>query len=128
MAIYLDSSAIVKLVVAEAESDALTRRLADETLASSAIALAEVPRALGRRGRSSADRGRQLLRSVNLVAVDEPLLEHAAILEPPIVRTLDAIHIASALALGEDLDALVTYDRRMVEVAEQHGLASESPA
>jgi predicted nucleic acid-binding protein len=59
--------------------------------------------------------------------LDDPLLEVAANLDPDILRTLDAIHLASALSLGDSLDEVVTYDKRMAEAAKYLGLAVASP-
>ena len=67
------------------------------------------------------------LRRIDLVAIDDRILDSAGILEPRVLRTLDAIHLATALALGDDLDAVVTYDERMAEAAKLVGLATAMP-
>ena len=118
--VYLDSSALVKLVVREPESPALLGLLREHReRVSSALALTEVPRALRRAGfgRLERRRAREVLAAVALVDADRRILSAAAALEPPMLRTLDAIHLATALALGEELAALVTYDRRLTEAA-----------
>lgn len=71
---------------------------------------------------------RSALRRVELVAITDGILDVAGILEPRVLRTLDAIHLATALALGDDLDVLVTYDTRMAEGARLLGLEAASPA
>jgi uncharacterized protein len=70
---------------------------------------------------------RQALRTIDLVAIDDRILEAAGVLEPQILRTLDAIHVATALAIGDDLAEIVTYDERMVEAARSLGLPTIAP-
>lgn len=118
--VYLDSSSLVKLVVHEDGTDALRALLETHPAAvSSALAVAEVRRAVARVSprRSLADRARLVLDGVALLAVDLVVLEVAARLGPPALRTLDAIHVASALSLGDDLLAFVTHDDRQAEAA-----------
>jgi uncharacterized protein len=129
--VYLDSSALMKLVVNEPESAALIEFLsARPHRVSSAVAFTEVPRALRHAGFGSAERRRagEILRRLALVDVDRPVLTVAAVLDPPALRTLDAIHLATALAVREDLDALVTYDRRLRVAAEGAHLEVLAPA
>lgn len=116
--VYLDSSALVKLVIAEAESSALRRYLADEPeRASCALARVEVLRAVRGHGSPALTRARRLLQRLNLVQIDEELLDAAATLDPRVLRSLDAIHLAAAQLLGGELTAVVTYDRRMATAA-----------
>ena len=129
--VYLDSSALVKLVVMEPESTALMELLrARPDRVSSAVALTEVPRALRRAGFGTRERrrARALLARVVLVDTDRRILAAAAALDPPTLRTLDAIHLATALAVREDLAALVTYDRRLRVAAERAHLDVLAPA
>ena len=97
---------------------------------SSAVALTEVPRALRRAGFGTRERrrARELLARVALVDTDRRILAAAASLDPPTLRTLDAIHLATALAVREDLAALVTYDRRLRAAAERAHLDVLAPA
>lgn len=128
--LYLDSSAIVKLVLTEAESDALQVRLAEHSEhVSSALAHVEVLRALRRANKHPLALGHaeRILSRMILIVIDEPLLAVAAALDPPGLRSLDAIHLATALSL-EGLDAVVTYDRRLADAAREAGLAVTSPA
>jgi predicted nucleic acid-binding protein len=126
--LYLDSSAIVKLVVTETESDALRSSLRFRTgRASSALAHVEVRRAVAARQPSLLDESDAILHGMTFVGIDDDLLRRAAGLPPRILRTLDAIHIASALLLGDELEALITYDRRMAEAAESMGITVVSP-
>lgn len=127
--IYLDSSAIIKLVVAEPESNALRAYLAEhEGHVSSGLARVEVSRALRRTNDTPAvlRYADQVLERIVLVAVDGPVIAGAASLDPPLLRSLDAIHLATALSL-EELDALVTYDRRLSAAAQEAGLVVTSP-
>jgi uncharacterized protein len=129
--VYLDSSALVKLVVAEPESTALMDRLREwPGRMSSALALAEVPRALHRAGFGAAvhRRAREVLGRIALVDVDRRVLAAAAALEPSPLRTLDAIHLATALTVREELAAVVTYDRRLQAAAERAHLEVVAPA
>jgi predicted nucleic acid-binding protein len=118
--LYLDSSALVKLVVLEPESAALRAFLPRYgARLSSALADVEVPRALRRAGYGSAEQRRasEVLARIALVDLDRPLLRAAAALTPSSLRSLDAIHLATALSLGHDLAGVVTYDRRLSEAA-----------
>jgi hypothetical protein len=125
---YLDSSAVVKLVVAEPESAALRRYLRRRRLlVSSALARAEVLRALLGLGEVALARGRRVLRSIELVRVNDRVFEAAGALLPAEIRSLDAIHLATAQQLGDDLGVVVTYDVRMADAAANLGLKIHSP-
>lgn len=127
--VYLDSSALVKLVVAEAESDALLAYLNDRpTRTSCALARVEVVRAVRDHGEVATRRARQLLERVSLLRLDDVLLQAAAELDGPTLRSLDAIHLAAAQALGDGLGDVVTYDHRMASAARGIGLAVSAPA
>ena len=129
---YLDSSAIVKLVQREPESDALRhflRQRRSDELATSALSRVEVVRAVLRGGPPAVGQARRQLRRLDMVAMTGDLLDRASLLSPAgPLRGLDAVHLASALELGADLRAIVTYDRRMAEAAFGIGLAVEAPA
>jgi len=126
--VYLDSSALVKLVIAEPESSALRRYLGEEPeRASCALARVEVLRAVREHGSRAVTRARRLLQRLNLVQIDEELLEVAAALDPRVLRSLDAIHLAAAQLFGGELTAIVTYDRRMAAAAALVDLAVTSP-
>lgn len=129
MAVYLDSSALVKLVIQEAESKALRRYLKErKARVSSALARVEVVRAVRSHSPAADQRARAVLARTRLLSLDDALLDEAAGLDPGILRSLDAIHIASACQLGDELESLVTYDRRMAEAAQLLGLRVEAPA
>lgn len=126
--VYLDSSALVKLVVAEPESSGVRAHLAERAVrVSRASARVEVPRAVRAHGREAEQRAGALLEDVELIQLDDPLLDAAASLGPEVIRSLDAPHLAAAQALGESLDTVVTYDTRMTEVAQGLGLPVAAP-
>jgi predicted nucleic acid-binding protein len=115
---YLDSSAIVKLAVREPESLALRGYLRRrEPFVSSALARTEVLRAAAGRRRDSGPGGRIVLRRLDLVRVNDRILNVAGALRFSELRSLDAIHLATANQLGEELLALLTFDNRMVTAA-----------
>ncbi|HZX07228.1 type II toxin-antitoxin system VapC family toxin [Kribbella sp.] len=131
--IFLDSAAIVKMIRREVESAALEAWLAqqaDKGLVASALVLTEVPRALRR-----SDPGRlaavpTVLARLDRVQVDETVLATAAAYADPMLRTLDAIHLATAQSLvleGIQLTALVTYDKRLLTAAADIGLPTAAP-
>ena len=127
--VYLDASALVRLVLAEHGWEALSAYLADHTeRAVSAIVVTEVRRAVLRSGGSAARarRADDVLARVDLVAVTPDVLRRAGDLMPTTLRTLDAIHIATALEIGP-IAALVTYDHRLAEAAGANGLEIASP-
>lgn len=129
MAVYLDSSAIVKLVVRDRESSALRRYLRTrQERVSCALARTEVLRAVRHLGPPAVARARRILRRLDLIRLDDSLLDAAGMLEPRITRSLDAVHLATALLIVPELDAIVTYDRRQAEGASWLGLHVEAPA
>lgn len=128
MATYLDSSAIVKLAVREPESLALRRYLRRrQPVVSSALARAEVLRALLPAGDAAVNRGRAVLQRIDLIRVNDRILNAAGVLRPPELRSLDAIHLATAQELGSELGTLVTYDERMAAAAKQLGYRIAQP-
>jgi len=128
VATYLDSSAIVKLAVREPESAALGRYLRRRSpLVSSALARTEVLRALLPAGDEAVARGRAVLQRLDLVRVNDRVLNAAGGLHPRELRSLDAIHLATAQQLGRELTALVTYDSRMAVAAKSLGYRIVQP-
>lgn len=127
-ATYLDSSALVKLAIEEPESGALRRHLARRReLVSSALARTEVLRALLLEGEEGLARGRSVLGRIDLVRVNDRVLNAAGLLRPRDVRSLDAIHLATAALLGSDLGQIVTYDERMLDAAAGLGMITATP-
>ncbi len=128
-AAYLDTSAFLKLIVAEPESEALRSRLTRWPDRLSATLLrTETARALRRSGNGHLiGQARRLFSTLTLIRIDEPLLDRAGDLEPASLRSLDSIHLAAALAAGPDLGVLLTYDSRLKDAALAQGLEVESP-
>jgi len=129
--IYLDSCAIVKLVVAESESAALREFLAgrpDELPVTSALARVEVVRAMRNLDGAAADAAVAVLAQIDQMPLVDPLLDDAAGAGDGVLRSLDAIHLASATALEDGLTAFVTYDKRLAAAAADVGLPVHAPA
>lgn len=131
--VYLDASAIVKLATAEPESLALRAWLREHSpLLTSRISTVEVARAIGRKDDGGVARGRAAVReaftSVALTELDAGIANRAAELGPATLRALDAIHLATALAIGRELEVLVTYDARLADAARAAGLEVVAPA
>jgi predicted nucleic acid-binding protein len=124
---YLESSALVKLVNEEEESDALRAALADRLVVSCNLARTELMRAAHQKSRAVIVKARELLSIIDLIQLDDELLDLAGELEPPL-RSLDAIHLAAALELDDELEAVVTYDTRMARAAQSLGLRVVAPA
>lgn len=132
MRLYLDSSALVKLVKLEPESGALQhflRRHSTDGRVTSALARVEVVRAVAAGGPEAVAHARRQLARVDHVNIDRALLDEAATLAPgSTLRSLDAIHLVSARSIGAELRAVITYDRRMADAAAALSLVVESPA
>jgi uncharacterized protein len=128
--LYLDSSAIVKLVLPEPETGVLLELLAGwpERVAS-ALAVVEVTRAVRRAGSGAPTvrRAEQVLSRLGLIRVSAEILKTAARLDPTELRSLDAVHLSTALSLGEQLGAVVVYDARLARAAEASGLPVLAP-
>lgn len=126
--VYLDSSALVKLVTNEPETNALRRFLVgDQLWISSALTRVEVLRAARHHGRDTEERAERLLDGLDLIGLDDEVLRRAAAIDPLDVRSLDAVHLASASLLADPNLQLVTYDRRMTEAARELGIAVVAP-
>lgn len=128
---YLDSSAIVKLVIEEAESGALTAwresvRTVDR-LATCELAITEVLRAVGRVAPDLHDEALDHVDRLDHIPVDRDLLLAAGKLEPAAVRSLDVVHLAAAAALEGSLGGVVTYDERMADAARARGFPVLAP-
>lgn len=125
---YVDASALVKLVIDEPDGMAMRHWFFEhERIASSRVGIVETHRAVRRKVNDPAHVD-AIVRSVEIVEVDPAIGDRAAAVGPPALRTLDAIHLATALALGTDLDAFVTYDDRLAEAARALGLPVVRPA
>ncbi len=126
--VYVDSSALVKLIVDEPETDALRLYLNSAgPLTSSILATVEVARAVARMAPDSTSEMAALLDALVVVAFDARIAARAAALDPASLRTLDAIHLATALELVDELTAFVTYDDRLSAAARDIGLPVVAP-
>jgi len=124
---YLDTSAFLKLVVAERESDAVRSWLIDHGPAwSSQLIRTEALRAAARLG-VDEEVVENALDTVTLVLPAASTFRSAGVLPPPTLRSLDALHLATAFELGEDLEGLVTYDERMADAAATAAITVVSP-
>jgi predicted nucleic acid-binding protein len=125
---YLDSSAIVKLVVHEPESAALARYLRGRRpIVSSDLARVEVMRVCLSFDDAVAARARDVLDRIELIRMNARVLEIAGTLLPVELRSLDAIHLATASLLGDTLARVITYDDRMAEAARALGWTVIAP-
>lgn len=129
MAHYVDTSALVKLVVAEPETSALRAWLTEDERGpvSCDLARTELIRAVRRVAVDRMELARRVLDALTLLDVTTEIFEQAGRLAPPSMRSLDAVHLAAALSLGDDLEALVTYDDRLAEAARAHGIHVLAP-
>jgi len=127
---YLDTSAAVKLVVAEQGSAALQRWLAarDGRVFSSDLLRTELLRSTKRAAPQHMVQARAILDSLVLLTLTTTVCERAAMLEPELLRSLDALHLAAALEAGDELEGMVTYDQRMAEAARALGISVVTPA
>lgn len=127
--IYIDTSALAKFPLDEAESAALETYLRGTTsLASSALTRTELLRTVRHRRPDRVAVATTQLKSISLIPIGDDVLTRASGLDPAGLRTLDAIHLASALLLGRELEALVAYDERLLEAAAAHGIPTASPS
>jgi uncharacterized protein len=131
---YTDASALVKLVFDEPESDALRTFLGGADLLSCELVLVEVPRAVRRAVAHDTglplevlmSRAEQAIDNLALAPLDRGLLLTAGALAEPVLRALDAIHVAAAVSL-EPIDAFISYDERQAAAARLAGLRTMSP-
>jgi predicted nucleic acid-binding protein len=126
--IYVDTSALVKLVIREVESDAVDRYLTDADMVSSTLLLVEARRGTLRRAPAKLPHLDLVLRRVEMIEISSAVVEAASRLPDPALRSLDAIHLATALLVREDVEAVLTYDDRLAAAAAAHGLAVTAPA
>lgn len=117
--IYLDTSALVKLVIEEPESSALEHwlLLQEEPVATSVIGRVELLRVCRRLTPESVAPAQLLLADLPIIPLDGWLVDVAETIGPPVLRTLDALHLAAAFSAGDLLSAFVTYDKRLRDAA-----------
>ena len=128
--IYLDSSALVKLAIAERESAGLLSWLAAQPnlvrVASSVIRV-EVPRAVWRAEPSALPESYLVIRRTAEIELTDEVLSKAASVRPVTLHAINAIHLASALVLRQELTSFVSYDKRLLAAAKEAGLPTASP-
>ena len=127
MAAYADASALVKLVLPEPESDAMLRVAGDGPVLTSVIGRIELERAVRRMEEFDEARLAAVLAGVEILPVHVAISAIAGSLSPSNLRTLDAIHLASAIAMRDDLTAFYCYDERLADAAREHGLPVVAP-
>ena len=125
--VYADSSALIKLVIRERESAVFKRWLTGKRVVSSRIAEVEVSRGARRSGREPRPSVEELLGEIDLIELDDRVVSRAVRLDPPELRSLDALHLATALSIADDLDGFVTYDRQLGRAASAAGLPVATP-
>jgi len=130
VAFYVDTSAFLKLVVEEPGSAAMCAwsEACDSDLFSSDLLRTEALRAARRHSLDAHGEARRRLDLLTLLAVTAEVFERAAELDPAILRSLDAVHLAAALGIGDELEAIVTYDERLAEAAALHGVDVVTPS
>lgn len=125
---YLDTSAFIKLVRSEPESHALRQEIAGTDLISSALLSVEGRRAARRYGELASTRANAALLTITLLPIDQPILQAAGELEPAELRSLDALHLATILSLGQDLERVYCYDARLTSATRAHGIEVAEPS
>ncbi len=123
--LYLDASAITKLLIAEAESDALLDAVRGNSLISSRVVVVEVGKAVARADPTVDPQ--PMLAHMAFIEFDADLAQIASGTGSAALRALDAIHVASALRVGGEIAAFVTYDDRQAAAARSAGLTVASP-
>jgi uncharacterized protein len=127
--VYVDTSAIARMLLDEPDKAVIEQHLeAFEQRVASRLMRVELRRVGAREG--VLDRADLLLKDISLVSVSEEILTAAETLTPSTVTTLDAIHLATAVQLSKagELDALMTYDKRLADGARKHGITVLSPS
>ena len=130
MTYYIDTSALVKLVEVEESSSALHRWIDDQRpeLVSSDLLRTEFIRAINRVGRVDSIFVEDALRAIDTLPASTGLFDVAGEIGDPGLRTLDALHLATAIGLGESCVGIVTYDTRLAEAATAAGLEVFAPS
>ncbi len=126
MAFYVETSAAAKLVLEEPESDAIDAWLRSQELrpVASDLTRTELLRATRRFLPDRTREARQVLANLAILSLPRRTFDRAALVDPPELRSLDALHLAAALELGDELEGIVTYDERLAAAADR--LASQS--
>jgi uncharacterized protein len=125
-----DTSAALKLVATEAETRALTVWIEAhaDAVVSSDLLRSELLRVTRGGAPDKVVQARMLLDSITLLTVSTAIFERAATLDPTLLRSLDALHLAAAMELGDELEGIITYDIRLADAATEHGFAVVAPS
>jgi uncharacterized protein len=129
--IYVDTSALLKLVWNEEHSEAMHAFLQekrDERAVSSVILRVETRRSVRQAAPDLVPRADLLLTRVGTIGLNSAVVESASRLPDPGLRSLDAIHLATALVLGPEVSAFVCYDKRLLTAADAHRLPAIAPS
>lgn len=126
--IYVDTTAFLKAVWHENESPALAEFLGDRRTVSSVLLAVEARRSTLREDAALLPRADLLLTEVTQIDISTQVIESASRLPGPQLRSLDAIHLATALLIRDDIEVLVSYDQRLLDAATEHGLPTAAPA
>ncbi len=127
---YVETSALTKLVVEEAETPAMRRflaPLAPTDLVTSALSRTELLRAARRRDLGEERKAREVLSGLSEITITQGLLDAAGTLTPAALRSVDAIHLATAMEIETELTAVVAYDARLLDGAGRAGLPVHTP-
>ncbi len=129
MPFYIDTSALVKLITAEPETNALKSWLTqkERILIAGDLVQTELLRAAHKQSSEHIKLAKEVLGAIQLIRLGERVFKLAGLLDPPSLRSLDAIHLTTALEFGHELQGIVTYDSRMAHAAANHGVAIVSP-
>jgi uncharacterized protein len=128
--IYFDTSALIKLVVAEDETQALTEWLrahSGQRWATSDLTRVELLRAVMRREPTALLQAQQRLSRMIRIPLMDSILQFASTCQPPLLRSLDAIHLASVMEYRKDVDWMLVYEKQLADVAEANGLRVIAP-
>lgn len=130
MLAYVDTSALVKLVLPEAESETLNnwRNAKEVRFITSDLTRTELLRAVRRTNSALTTEAVKLLGEVAFISLDFSVFEEAGFAPPPELRSLDAIHLTAARLAGSQLDGMLTYDDRLAEAAGAFGIRTFSPS
>ncbi|MBX3072254.1 MAG: type II toxin-antitoxin system VapC family toxin [Thermomicrobiales bacterium] len=130
MLFYFDTSALVKLVVDEPKSLGLITWLDENDCdqISSQVATIELFRSVRRVLPSRVDHAQRVIAGIEIIKLDDAVVDLARSVAPDLLRTLDAIHLSTALAVANEIEGFVTYDSRLADAARQHGFRVVAPA
>lgn len=126
--VYLDASALVKLVLRERETHALESAIRDAAVCyTNVIGRIELERAVRRESLDEEGHLESVVARTEQVPLNVAIVAAAGVLPPRSLRSLDAIHLATLLAMRDEVDAFYCYDQRLADAAREHGIDVRSP-